>query len=1163
MSANFKTVEPKRSGGLGKKLVVVAVLLAVLLVVVFFVATSSAFVKGFVLPKVGAAVGAKVEAESVALSPFSKIELAKVKVQTTGAEPLVSADQVVVRYSLFDILKGNIQVQELSVVAPVVNVVQEADGTSNLDPILKKLASGEKSSAPSGSSQPMQLLVQNISLKNGTVRQITKGKDGSVQRAEIQNLEVALDKLGNNQSGKLTVQAGVGMSTTRPGGTNDSLAAKLSGGYDIALDKDLNPQTVKGALQMAVNAASGAYAQAAGLTTAIEADLTPTELRQAAVRLAKGTQALGLIRASGPLNLATQEGKLKVEMVSIDRNLLNLAGGGTDFRESTFNSTNEIEIAQKGQVLNVAGALIGQKISIAQGTTVTPALDLNVGYQLGVNMADQAATLQRLNVSAQQAAREIVRATLDQPMLVSWGTTAKAQSVPDAAIRLAVTNFNLAEWRAMVGTNIESGQLGVQGTLASAESGRTLKMDFAGGVQSLSAATGTNRLSNATVTFSLKGTVQDMKKVDLPAFALAISQAGEAVLSASGNAKTDLGTMETTAQVQADAGLAKLLALAPVPGVSISSGKTQLKMAIMETGGKRSATGNVALAQFSGGLTPYRFDNLGAGIDLDVQLDGPNATIRKMTGQFTQGTTPGGSFDVSGQLNTDTKAGKIAFKSDLNENTLRPILAPSMGENKLDSITFQANGEATLSAAENSIKADLKIANWVVSDKTGPKPALTLAASLDGGMKAEVLELRKALLQLSPTPRARNEVLAQGKIDLSKVKPSPSTLSVKSEALDLTQYYDMFAAKPSTASAPAPATPPPASSEPEKEPAAMDLPIKQLTATLDIGRLYVRDMAISNWTASTSISSNVVKLDPFKLTINGAPVNMNARVDVGVPGYNYNVGFGAAGIPVEPVVTALDTNKAGQIGGFMFADGQITGAGITGPNLKKNLGGKLAFNLTNLNYQVLGPKMRRIIVPIAFVLRVNEVTNTPINWIGGQLDIGGGYVNVTKMDVQSEAFAAQAAGRITLENVMTNSTLDIPLEISLRRSLAQKASLLAAGTPEDAKYSPLPKFVTVKGTVGAPDPDIDKLLIFGLAAKGATGLGLNLGNETAGKALNLVGNVLGGGTSTNANTNTTATGILKGLLGGNKAPDTNAPAATNASPAKGLLDLFKKSDSKK
>ncbi len=1161
MSANFKTLEPQRSGGLGKKLAVVAGVLVVLLVVVFFVVTSSAFVKGFILPKVGAAVGAKVEAESVALSPFSKIELMKVKVQTTGAEPLVTAERVVARYSLFDIIKGNIKVQELSLTAPVVQVVQEADGTSNLDPILKKLASGEKSSKPSGSSEPTQLLVENISLKNGTVRQITKSRDGSVQRAEIQNLEVALDKLGNNQSGKLTVQAGVAMSTTRPGGTNDSLAAKLSGGYDIALDKDLMPQTVKGALQLAVNEASGAYAQAAGLTTAIEADLTPTELRQAAVRLAKGTQALGLIRASGPLNLATQEGKLKVEMVSIDRNLLNLAGAGTDFRESTFNSTNEIEITQKGQVLNVAGALIGQKISVAQGTMVTPVLDLNVGYQVGVNLADQSATLQRLNVSAQQSAREIVRATLDQPMLVSWGTAAKAQSVPDAAIRLQVTNFNLAEWRAVVGTNIESGQLGVQGTLASAESGRTLKADFAGGVQSLSAATGTNRLSNATVTFSLKGTVQDMKTVDLPAFALAISQAGEAVLSASGSAKTDLSTKETTAQVQADAGLAKLLALAPVAGVSISSGKAQFKLAITESSGKRSATGNVGLAQFTGGLEPYRFENFGAGVDLDVQMEGPTATIRKMTAQFTQGTTPGGSFDVSGQLNTDTKAGRIAFKSDLNENTLRPILAPSLGENKLDSISFQANGEANLSAAENSIKADLKIANWVVSDKMGPKPALTLAASLDGGMKAEVLELRKVLLQLSPTPRARNELLAQGKIDFSTVKPGPSTLSVKSESLDLTQYYDMFAAKPSTTQ---PAAPAPTSPQPETEPAAMDLPIKQLTATLDIGRLYVRDVAVSNWTATTTISSNVVKLDPFKLTVNGAPVNMNARVDVGVPGYNYNVGFGATGIPVEPVVTALDTNKAGQIGGFMFADGQISGAGITGPNLKKNLGGKLAFNLTNLNYQVLGPKMRRIIVPIAFVLRVNEITNTPINWIGGQLDIGGGYVNVTKMDVQSEAFAAQAAGRITLENVLTNSTLDIPLEISLRRSLAQKASLLAAGTPEDAKYSSLPKFVTVKGTVGEPDPDINKLVIAGLIAKGAAGLGLNLGNETAGKALNLVGNVLGGGSSTNANTNTTATGILKGLLGGNKAAETNAPAgATNASPAKGLLDLFKKSDTKK
>ena len=54
-----------------KKLLMIAGVLLALLLVAYFVVTSSGFIKSVVLPKVGAALNARVDAESVSVSPFS------------------------------------------------------------------------------------------------------------------------------------------------------------------------------------------------------------------------------------------------------------------------------------------------------------------------------------------------------------------------------------------------------------------------------------------------------------------------------------------------------------------------------------------------------------------------------------------------------------------------------------------------------------------------------------------------------------------------------------------------------------------------------------------------------------------------------------------------------------------------------------------------------------------------------------------------------------------------------------------------------------------------------------------------------------------------------------------------------------------------------------
>src|ERR1044071_8164243 len=107
--------------------------LVVLLVVLYFVATSSGFVTGFILPRVSKSIGADVTATHATIKPFSQVVFQNLEVQAPGQEPVFSATEVRASYSLFKIIGGTIQVSEVAVVSPAINLVEQPDGSKNID----------------------------------------------------------------------------------------------------------------------------------------------------------------------------------------------------------------------------------------------------------------------------------------------------------------------------------------------------------------------------------------------------------------------------------------------------------------------------------------------------------------------------------------------------------------------------------------------------------------------------------------------------------------------------------------------------------------------------------------------------------------------------------------------------------------------------------------------------------------------------------------------------------------------------------------------------------------------------------------------------------------------------------------------------------------------
>ena len=1154
-------------GSWGKRIGVTLGVLALFLVVLYFIATSSGFVKAFVLPKVGAALNAKVTADQVTLRPFSSIQLRNLRVDTTGPEPLLTAEELLVRYSLMDIIGGHINVHELTLSSPVINIIAEPDGSSNLDPVLEN---------DEPAAELPQITLRNVSLKNGTLRQLKKTSDGKVDRTELEGINVTIDQVGNGQSGKLTLQSSFVVEQNT--GTNSVLAGDLSGAYNLALDEDLLPQTVQGSSKINISRTSGSFGDLNGMNVSLEIDLTPREIRQIALRFAKGNQQLGQARVSGPLDREKMEGNLKVELLSLDKNILALAaaGSGYDFGNTSINSTNQVAISQNGSFFAANGNLAGRRISLSKDQMTTPEIALNLAYRLAVNTSDKSALLEQLSISGSSDGSEFLRANLDQQMNLSWGETVKGYK--DAALRVVLTNFNLADWKAILGTNLQAGIVNANINLISQQDGKVLNTEVRSRLSNLTAQFGTNRVENALLTFDTAGAVENLNIINLPRYALTLSQGNAPLLQATGALRYQLDSQSTTAQITADGALNQLLSIAALENVSAAAGTLNASANYTDVGGKRKANGRVGIEGFTGSYDAYLFTNFQASIEFNIETDNQVLDIHRAAATFARGFNAGGTIDLKGQYHLDRKTGQFTFKTvDLNQNTFGPILAPSLGENRLVSISLNASGEAKLDPeGESAVKADIKIANWVVQDKAGtlPKTPLSMDIALDGGMRKEILDLRQLALQLTPTDRAKNKLQLEAKLDLSKTNPAPSSVTIRSESFDITPYYNLFAGHTATNPAASPAETAsvpsaPAQAGPPQEPEPVALPFQQLTADLKIDRFYLRGVAISNWVGNVRISSNIVQLDPFRLELNGGQVNLTGRFDLGRPGYQYALAFKASDVPLGPLATSFDIAASNQLTGTFIADAQIRGAGVTGPNLRKNLGGGVNFAVTNINYLPGGPKLRMIVVPISIALRVPELAQTPINWLAGQTQITNGTVRVENATVESEAFLANLTGTIQLADVLTNSPLNLPLDLSLRRSLAEKANILPANTPPEAKYARLGNVYTIEGTVGAPKPEANLRVLAGLTLKGAAGFGL--GDEKTEKALGVLGNILTGqkGSTNAASTNTTqsaspAAELIKGLgglLGGSDEntqpgakPNTNAPPQEKRSnPLRDLL----------
>jgi len=393
---------------------------------------------------------------------------------------------------------------------------------------------------------------------------------------------------------------------------------------------------------------------------------------------------------------------------------------------------------------------------------------------------------------------------------------------------------------------------------------------------------------------------------------------------------------------------------------------------------------------------------------------------------------------------------------------------------------------------------------------------------------------------LAPTSRAQtNAVSLTGQIDLSKTNALEGALKLAADTLDVPPYYDLVANQPKADSKPAPSTKP-ESPQPgpsgggSGEPAAVQLPIKLLTFDVNLNRCFLREIDLSNVVATARIEGSHISLKPVQFALNGRPADADVDANLGVPGFQYVINFNADHLPLEPIANSFSPEYRGRAKGDMLANIQIKGAGVTGASLRKNLSGNLGLNFTNADIQIVGPRLKGFLTPIATALNAPGLLNSPLHWAGFDAKLGEGKIGFSQLALVSAAFAAVTKGEIPIGDDLLKSKLqNWPMSFQLDRSLAEKLRLAPQGAPTNAAHVALPDFIKVAGTAGEPKPELDL-------------------KSLAGAALMKYADKIPGGDEKTGQ-------ILKGLgekISSQKTANTNS-ASTNAPSASKLFDTLK------
>ena len=1088
--------------------------LILLLVVAYFFIGSSFFLRSVVLPSIEKSMMATIQVEDISLSPFSQIELKDLIITPYNGETLVSAKGALVRYSLLTILGGTIKLDQLQLMNPEVIIIEAEDGKSNLSSWLESL--------PPSPNAPLPVMDLNLlSVENGKVILRQKTSGGGQNVTELLLNKVSIEKLGQDLEGPLKLDIGLKTTKITDAGEETQLALSMKLEGDLGLNAELFPEksTLNG--QLKVESATGAYADMVGVNGDLILALEPGSIDDVSLSMMRNGQAAGNIRVMGPFDFATSEGRIVAAFDNLNRQFLNLAGAvaGIDFKETVMDGSLTMTLTNGGNLLALAVTTTCSNVSIGTGEGVTPPLNVELDTTLNYDADGEKLTVQQFGLTLADGATPAITGALLKPVTFAWN--GQPESFQEPEFNFNITNFNLGDWRDFTFDTLNQGELFGDFSLKVEQSGTRMQADFTGGFKDADMAFDGHTESGTSGSLNLEMVFEDYTRVTLKRLAMEWSNtSGNSLVSFSASGSHVLGSKGYNLHTEAKADLALMKSFVNMDGLSIEQGLGELSFRLRDNDDDLSGVLQMALRDYTGSFSGMSYESYTVGLNSEFSIRDELLKLGTTQIDFHEDFNDGGTIGIKGEMDLERETGAFMINSvGINRFALSPFLNPFSNAEDFTEVTLNLEAELQLDLnGESTLKGNTSLSNLKVKDPESERiKELQSELDLDLAWNTQHLEIRPSFFKLTPTSLADNVIKVSGQIPLLPFMASKGNLRVNSPSMDLTSYFDLIAKPEEAPQVQSTSTP---DVPPAPQSGALDVPMGEFDVKLDIAKLIVRNVSIKAFQAHALWQTNTLTIRPLGMTLNEGLIKAEMAMDFAKPDWGYDMTLEVDQIPIEAFMDTLNPSEKGQVSGMISGKAEWKGAGLTESGWQRNLNGAMSLKYTDADINFVSPEMRLLMTPITAVLRLPELLKAPINGFETNLKIENQILGLDAFKLQSDAFQVHASGEIPLDNVLTNSVLNLPVEFYLERSIARKSNLMPSSAPKDTPHVKLPDFVKLEGTIGAPKTKTDKLVLSGLLVKSGAGLvksaavlPLNVG-EGAVKVLKDVGGFLTGDSKT-------------------------------------------------
>lgn len=242
----------KLSASRKRKLLFVIFILLLLPVLLVGLAVQPFFITSVILPRVEKATDSQIEIGSLAFSPFSKLVVEDVVYRKNDQSMIAELQSLTLSYNLIKSLKGTITVEELRLNQPNITYRMLEAESATLTPKISE----------SGLAKELPVFdIKNVKIENGSFTFIQEE-----QTLQVTDVSFKLPAFVTGESLNPSFTASL-LSTSAETSTRSALNGTLEADFEVGLDKDLLPSSLKGQLTAAVESSNS------GLPKALSIDL--------------------------------------------------------------------------------------------------------------------------------------------------------------------------------------------------------------------------------------------------------------------------------------------------------------------------------------------------------------------------------------------------------------------------------------------------------------------------------------------------------------------------------------------------------------------------------------------------------------------------------------------------------------------------------------------------------------------------------------------------------------------------------------------------------------------------------------------------------------------------------------------------------------------------